>query len=791
MAIACALPPARSRPAAGPKIALQVTTMRRMLHRLPLRLLLTLPYVLLLVALAAAVGWLSYRAADESLEVMANKLHQSTGERIQEATGAYLSNWQYVLAAAQGDDLSLPIAERRLWSAGALSSVRPSYVFFAATDGRFVGVQRGRDSTELRLRTDPGRQAREIFRLAAPGDRSLRLGTEPVAFDATTRPWYRAATAAAGDVWSPVYRDFSTQAPTVTLARARRDDRSQLLGVYGADVPLAQIGDFLKRLAIVQHGLAYVVTRDGLIVASSISDTHASALQPASASADDTLVASYHAIAARLQAGRSAVASGPAGVVSRYNTREGTILVSASPLRAHASLDWWVVVVLREDLLMAGITRTAWHAAGLTTLAALLVLALGWLVLRSLLGEVRKLTLAAELLGAEQSPMPLRTQRHDELGRLSDAFDRMVGRLNLSTSTVLSQHEELTRTVAELGAEARARDAIQQRFRSITDAMNEAFVVINSDWTMSYANPLAVTFGARPLSELAGLTLWQAYPTLIGSELEAALRQAAASGTPQALEAYSQEVGRWLEVRLFPSPLGMAVFFSDVSQRRLQRQALADRQRQLQLLAGQLLTTQSEERRSIARELHDEMGQQLAALRINLQVLRSGTPEGPEGSRLDDSLAIVQQVIAQVRSRALDLHPAILDDLGLAAALRWLCQRQQQRSGVVVQLQELTTLPVLPPSIGLAGYRIAQEAIGNALKHAAPRRIDLRLGHDDVELQLDIADDGSGFDATTAALGQSLGLVGMRERAEQLGGTLNVMSGHNRGTLLQVRIPLS
>ena len=116
--------------------------MRLMLQRLPLRLLLTLPYVMLLVALAAAVGWLSYRAADESLEVMANKLHQSTGERIQEATGAYLSNWQYVLAAAQGDDLSVPTAERRLWSAGALSSVRPSYVYFASTDGRFVGVQR-------------------------------------------------------------------------------------------------------------------------------------------------------------------------------------------------------------------------------------------------------------------------------------------------------------------------------------------------------------------------------------------------------------------------------------------------------------------------------------------------------------------------------------------------------------------------------------------------------------------------------------------------------------------------
>jgi signal transduction histidine kinase len=362
----------------------------------------------------------------------------------------------------------------------------------------------------------------------------------------------------------------------------------------------------------------------------------------------------------------------PAQAVS-LATAQGPLLVSAARLRAHPSLDWWVVVALREDLLVQGIHRNAWRTALLSALAALLVLGLGTLVLRSLLGEVGALTRAAESVSADRTPAPLGSRRRDELGRLSDAFDHMVERLNTTAQVVRRQRGALEQHVAEL----------------------------------------------------------------------------------------------------------------------------ADSRDQLRRLAGELLGAQAEERRSIARELHDEPGQQLAALRINLQGLQERLPAGVEPAaaavlhvRLEDSLSIVQRTIEQVRSRALDLHPAILDDLGLAAALQWLAERQSQRSGVPITADTPAALPVLPPALALACYRIAQEAIGNAIRHAGPRRIDLALQVTATELRLAVEDDGIGFDGSASVPGRSLGLLGMRERAEHAGGTIEIDSQTSRGTRVQVRFPI-
>jgi signal transduction histidine kinase len=682
-----------------------------MIKRLPLRLLLTLPYVVLLLVLSGTVGWLSYRSADVAIDDMATKLHASTGQRIQEATAAYLTNWQYVVAAATAPEpgsgaVTLPPIERALWMASGLSNVRPSYVYFAAPDGRFAGVQRdGKGGPALlKLRDQAGAAPRRLYNIRQPGDRELALDTEKSAYVALDRPWYAAAVGSTGEVWSPVYLDYSTKLPMITLTLAQRSDAGELLGVYGADVPLAQIGTFLRQIEIAREGLAYIVSSTGRIIGSSLpesADTVALAreeLPQASKSTDAMLRASYRAID-KLKIGDDHA--------TLIDTELGAMLVSASPLRHQAGLDWRVVVVLPHSVITAGIDRNALRTALLAGLAALAALIIGTLILRSLASEIGALTRAAEQMSRQQTPAPLQTQRRDELGRLSDAFDQMVARLDASTHLLQQKNADMSATVAQLAE---------------------------------------------------------------------------------------------------------------------QREALAKRQQQLHQLAGELLTTQSEERRAIARELHDEMGQQLAALRINLQVLRSqaqddasvapgraktltapgGTErplQGQGGSersergglstaRLDDSLAVVDQVIAQVRHRALDLHPSILDDLGLTAALQWLGERQAQRSGVAIDVQESAPVPKLSQRTGLACYRIAQEAIGNALKHAKPTHIDLKLGTADGALQLSIADDGSGFDVTQSTTGRSLGLLSMRERAEQLGGTVRVHSKAQQGTRVDVRIPI-
>ncbi|EHR70855.1 hypothetical protein BurJ1DRAFT_2011 [Burkholderiales bacterium JOSHI_001] len=771
-----------------------------MLSRLPLRVLLTLPYILLLLVLATAVGWLSYRAANEAVGDMASRLSNAIGERIEEVTTAYLANWQYTLAAAAGwngpeRQVDLASTERELWAAGSLSQVPGSYVYFASPDGRFVGVQRRASGPALlKLRDSPGQAPRRLFDAAHPGDRALPVGQEPQAYDATQRPWYRAAMGRPGDVWSPVYLDFSTQAPMTTLARARRDAAGQLLGVYGADVPLAQLEGFLQRLDIAQRGIAYLVTRDGRLIASTVAAPATSAarrdLAAATDSASADLAASFRALAPQLAKGgdnaRRAVS---------YDTPSGRMLVSAASLAGRAGVDWWVVVALREDALTAGITRNAYSTVLLAVLAAAGVLLLGTAVLEGLVRDIRKLTRAAEQLSTDVSPTPLLIARRDDLGRLGQAFNRMAMRLESSAQTVRRQNESLSATVTELGAQIAARDAAEGRLRHMADSLTEALVVVDRQWKITYVNALTEPYARQSVEQMLGRDLWAVFARAAGTTVQSQLMASVASGKPSTLEVQAPDGQAWFELRVFPSNTGAAVFFSDVTERVAIRQAQAERAAQMHRLAGALLTSQADERRSIARELHDELGQQLAAVRINLEVLGDECAGRPAASaRLADALDTLQQVIVKVRSRALDLHPSVLDDLGLGAALLWLCDRQSRRLGIAVELHGDDHMCGLPQDVELACFRIAQEAINNAAKHSGAQRIDVSLELTDGHIRLGITDNGRGFNlrpSNTDTGERSLGLVSMRERAEQFGGHFEVQSNALHGTTVKASIPVS
>ncbi len=770
-----------------------------MFSKLPLRLLLTLPYIVLLLLLSGAVGWLSYRAASEAVGDMAARLNNAIGERIQEATTAYLSNWKYSLAAAAGSTQSsrepaINDIEKELWAAGSLSSVPGNYLYFAAPDGRFIGVQR-RDKSPalLKLREQAGSAPRRLLDAQRPGDRSAPVGQEAQTYDATKRPWYLSAVSAPGDVWSPVYLDFSTQVPMTTLARAHRGPDGKLLGVYGADVPLAQLESFLGRLDIAKQGLAYLVSSDGRLIASSLPLRASAAgkreLVLAADSDQAELASSYRAVASQLR-----LSGSQARKAVSYETSAGRMLVSAASLQSRAGVDWWVVVALREDVLTAGITRNVYSTLALAALAALAVLVLGTAVLGGLAGDIGKLTVAAERLSADVTPAPLDIERRDELGRLAHAFNRMALRLESSTDMVKKQNESLAAAVAELGAQVQARDAAEGRLRRVADSLTEALIVVDRQWRITYANAKTTYYHGLAPSEQLGRVLWDTFANIQDAEIGEHLREAMASGTPKTVEVFRDHRNSWIELRMFPSELGLAVFFSDVTRRHIAAAALAERQRQLHQLAGDLLTSQSDERRAIARELHDELGQQLAAVRINLQMLLEKSADAATTARLQDSLAAVKQLIEQVRNRALDLHPAVLDDLGLGPALQWLCERKSKRLGIAVEFQGDAGLNGLPANVELAAFRIAQEAILNAAKHSGTQRIEVALEVAGGQLRLQISDHGKGFSTDkgdSPPPGQSLGLIGMRERAEQLGGTLEIQSQPDQGTTVTVTIPVS
>jgi len=222
---------------------------------------------------------------------------------------------------------------------------------------------------------------------------------------------------------------------------------------------------------------------------------------------------------------------------------------------------------------------------------------------------------------------------------------------------------------------------------------------------------------------------------------------------------------------------------------------LEERNAELQTLSRRLLEVQETERRHLARELHDEVGQALSVLKLNLEALESSfIPDTPAPGRLADGMRLVDQLLAQVRSMSLDLRPSMLDDLGLVPALRWYVRQYASRTGVNAVFQsEEDDERRFDPALETACFRVAQEALTNALRHARARTVTVTLGEADGVLRLSVRDDGGGFDLAAAREraqhGGSFGLMGMRERVSLLAGELELDSNPGRGTEVCARFP--
>lgn len=212
-------------------------------------------------------------------------------------------------------------------------------------------------------------------------------------------------------------------------------------------------------------------------------------------------------------------------------------------------------------------------------------------------------------------------------------------------------------------------------------------------------------------------------------------------------------------------------------------------------LASQVVRAQEAERQRLSRELHDEIGQALTAVSFNLQAYQMSISNSTFEAHLRESLNIIESTLHQVRDFALDLHPTILDDLGLVAALEWYVGRQAERAGLTIDLVTDPPETNLPADLNTTCFRIVQEALTNILRHAKAKKVlvDLRLYNG--QLELVVRDDGIGFDVPAArqraARGASVGLLGMQERAILLKGQLQIKSARGHGTEIRAIFPLS
>ena len=216
----------------------------------------------------------------------------------------------------------------------------------------------------------------------------------------------------------------------------------------------------------------------------------------------------------------------------------------------------------------------------------------------------------------------------------------------------------------------------------------------------------------------------------------------------------------------------------------------------LQMFSRQLIEAQEEERRRIARELHDQIGQVLTAVKMNLHTVQRVCNGTEEGAHLKDNIEAVDEALRLVRDLSVDLRPPLLDDLGLVTALRWYVDRYAKRTGIVAEV----IVDLKDPNerfsreLETACFRIAQEALTNVVRHARARDVSVTLRKEDGILVLSVKDDGIGFDHEAlrkrAPRAATLGLLGMQERAHAAGGVVEVHSRISKGTEIRLKLPL-
>jgi PAS domain S-box-containing protein len=257
-----------------------------------------------------------------------------------------------------------------------------------------------------------------------------------------------------------------------------------------------------------------------------------------------------------------------------------------------------------------------------------------------------------------------------------------------------------------------------------------------------------------------------------------------ADGTEFPLEASISQAGA-------PGQRYYTVILRDITVRKGHEDTLRHQSQELRELSARVQEAREEEKTRIARELHDELGQLLTALKMDLSTLNH-SPESDRAARIAAMHLLLDQTVASTRRIAADLRPLMLDDLGLAEAAGWLVEDFGQRSGVAgrIELGGAEMLDGLPKAVATAVYRALQESLTNIARHAGARNAWVTIGAAEGVLQVEIEDDGRGIAPEDAAKPRSLGLKGMRERLAQVGGTLEVARVPRGGTRVRLRVPL-
>lgn len=354
----------------------------------------------------------------------------------------------------------------------------------------------------------------------------------------------------------------------------------------------------------------------------------------------------------------------------------------------------------------------------------------------------------------------------------------------------------ILRDVTERVRAEQEQARMAQRLSGLLDSAMDGIITVDEQEKIVLYNRAAEKIFGWPGTRMMGQRLEVLLPERYRTTHHEHIRRFAATGVTSrrmggfavihGLRASGEEFPMDASISQLDTPEGklFTVILRDVTERVRAQQDLA-------AFAAQASAIREQEKSRVARELHDELAQSLTALKMDAIWSRDNLRGDAEGVRakLEEMLAMLDASVAATRRIAADLRPLVLDDLGLVPAIEWLVQNFTQRTGVACGLDVDESLELREP-YATAVFRIVQESLVNVGKHAQARQVHVVLDRTPMEMRLAVTDDGVGFDTSAARKPASLGLAGLRERAQLVQGDVTVRSEPGRGTTVEARIPV-
>jgi len=397
-----------------------------------------------------------------------------------------------------------------------------------------------------------------------------------------------------------------------------------------------------------------------------------------------------------------------------------------------------------------------------------------YLVVRGITKPLNRLTEGVKTLGMGEVVEKVPIETKDEVGRLARAFNDMSESLN---------------------RRERALRESEERYKELADSIADVFFAMDKDLKYTYWNKASEELIGIAAKDAIGKSLYEIFPDI--PETRRAGRVYLDVLREKKHQSFTNEYHLGgkdfvFEISAYPSGTGLSVYVKDITERKQAEEDLRRSQERLRNLADHLQSVREEERTNIAREIHDELGQALTGLKMDLSWLTKRIPEDqkPVLEKIREMSNLTGTTLKIVQRISTELRPGLLDDLGLVAAIEWQAEEFQNKTGVKCKLTVNAEDIVVDGKRASALFRIFQETLTNVARHAQATRVTVSLKEKDGNLDLIVRDNGKGITKEQISDPKSFGLIGIRERVHPWEGEVEISGKSSKGTMVRVRIPI-